>query len=562
MDIEDVLSINKNGEGLINYKISNVNFIITHIISDKYSIKIEYLNKVSKMETQGKIFFNGGNTVKKHLINNICSITGKNISESGLIVDELWNELSDELGDWVFGLSTFKIDSDTQFFRTSDSMTINVDNIAKKLMEDNYFLTFEDNKIVYFYENGVYINGGEDKIEQLVRNNLKNYSTINRINEIIRNIKSKSLIDRDCIETDLKLINMKNGMFEISSGKLLPHSPKYQSTTQINVAYDKDAKCPNVDKFMHEILPDEDVKTMYEAIGYAMIPKTNIRNATCILVGKGANGKSKMLDMIRVFIGTKNISAESLQQLEDDKYSTSNLYGKLLNIFSDLSSKQMYDNNIFKILTGDDKQIRGEIKFKSNFYFDNTARLMFSANKLPPVPDDEMYAFFSRMMIFKFCNKFEGKAEDKNILSKITTDEEISGLFNIVIESLKTVLKNDTFSYSKEVKAVENEYRMNSDDVLMFIKEKVDENASTNIPTNIMYTVYEKWCETNKVSIQSKIRFNKRLKSLDFQRSKYGARGNQVDSWSNCKFKSAEDESQQEIQVNKPLIQVPLVKIE
>lgn len=539
---EDVLFTNEDGTKYCKYKVNDVTFIISFIKLDKYLITFETDDKNPNTKIVGKIFINDGKTMRKNLSASLQENLGLLDIDAKGTVDLLWKEFSGLLGSFVFHASTFNSIIDNEFLRESDSLKLNVDSITFKIMEENHFITFIDSKETYKYKNGVFVQYGDEEIESIVRELLKNHTTNSRINEITSNIKSRTEIDRHSLDMNLNLINVKNGMYEISTGKLLEHSPRYKSIRQLGINYNPDATCPAIEKFMSSIVKPEEIIPLYEAIGYAMIPKTNIKNSTLMLTGSGDNGKSKYLDIVKAFIGDINTSTVSLHDLETDKFALHDLYGKLINVFPDLKSDSIYDNSTFKALTGDDGKIRAQDKMQSAYKFENVARMMFSANKLPPVPDDDMSAFFNRFMVFTFDNVFRGDKADKNIKAKITTDEELSGLFNIVIESLKTVLKNNAFTYNKSISEIENIYRMHSDDIMMFANDKIEEDdLGISVPKSVMYKVYSKWCKDNDVSIKSKNKFTRRLNTLGYIAKSKGSRGEQVLSWLNCKLVSKED---------------------
>jgi putative DNA primase/helicase len=69
------------------------------------------------------------------------------------------------------------------------------------------------------------------------------------------------------------------------------------------------------------------------------------------------------------------------------------------------------------------------------------AKLIFSTNKIPET-EDESDAYFRREIILSFPNRFEdGKGADPNLLNKLTTEEELSGIFNVLAIALRTLLR-------------------------------------------------------------------------------------------------------------------------
>jgi putative DNA primase/helicase len=130
------------------------------------------------------------------------------------------------------------------------------------------------------------------------------------------------------------------------------------------------------------------------------------------------------------------VSGESLQNPETDKYRVANLYGKWLNAFPDLKDTPLQTNEVFNILTGNDAELTGEKKYQHDFRFKPTAKLLFSANKIPFAYSDN-YAYYRRWILIEFPKTFEKDEIDDSILEKLTTTEEKSGFINRMLDGLK-----------------------------------------------------------------------------------------------------------------------------
>src|SRR5208283_6040548 len=96
-----------------------------------------------------------------------------------------------------------------------------------------------------------------------------------------------------------------------------------------------------------------------------------------MLYGVGSNGKSVFLALLESLVGGDNLSSESLQRLEFDKYITAKLYGKLVNICGDIPDIKMNKSEIFKKLTSGLDSIDAKNKYQDPFKFRNTAKLVF-----------------------------------------------------------------------------------------------------------------------------------------------------------------------------------------
>lgn len=392
--------------------------------------------------------------------------------------------------------------------------------LAEDLMKESHHITLEDTREIYVYDNGVYLPGGSSQIMSAAQAKLQEYSRRSHIKEVTFFIENETLVSRDSLNTDKNIINLKNGLYNINNEEFMPHDPAFLSTMQIPVVYNPNAKCPAIDKFFSEIVSEEEEQVLREVFAYSLTSDRSIEEAT-MLLGTGANGKSVALNLLQEFIGLGNCSGESLQQLEDDKYSSAKLCGKLLNVCPDIPNTRIYDNSVFKQLTGNERKLRGEEKYKSAFYFKNTAHLVFSANELPEVPNANE-AYFRRWNIIEFPNQFKGKNADRNLIDKLTTPEELSGLLNSSLKILKDLLERGEFSHSKTAEETERYYLIRSNNVAAFAKECV-KFSMENTERPLMYAAYTEWCSQNDVFPLSFSKFERKLKELGYHKWRKGS---------------------------------------
>lgn len=430
-------------------------------------------------------------------------------------------------------------------------ISVPYDILADYIMKHYKIMTFDDTKEMLLYENGVYkLEGAETTINLAIRNGYvtmcneyaekkgKKISYVhkplsNYVAEVIKYIKLKTAVLRSCIDSLYPhLINLQNGMFDIQQWKLLPHSPAYKSIRQIPVTYDIMAECPHIKKFLNDVVSTEDAKVLLEFTGYAMIPDTRIQKAF-MLYGEGSNGKSIFLNLLTKFIGEKNTSGVSLQKLETDKFAVANLYGKLLNVYPDLKDQSIYHSDIFKTLVGCDR-IHGEKKYCDAFEFRNKARLIFSANKIPAVKNDD-FAYFRRWILIHFPNLFEeGKNDDKDLIAKITTEKELSGFLNLALHALKRLLEAQKYSYTKSIEEVTKVYKENSSNVALFAEKCLIVSTDSAEKTEI-YEAYEEWAKENGIKVEKFIEFGRQFKKLGYtdDRPYDNITGKRIPVWEN-----------------------------
>jgi putative DNA primase/helicase len=390
---------------------------------------------------------------------------------------------------------------------------LSVKSLAEEIMNEYHFLTFDDNKEIYYYKNGIYQPGGENLIIKISQAKLGDYTSKRYREEVKSYIQYATMIRRDLVDNETYTLNLRNGLYDLKQDTFKPHTPDLLSTVQIPVKYDPNADCPSIKKFLSDVVSEKDKQVLFEWTGYSMIPDTRIQRAV-MLVGSGSNGKGVFLQLLINFIGKENTSEESLQNLGKDRFATANLHRKLLNIFPDLPSSNIEDDSAFKMLTGGDL-IRGEKKYETAYKFRNTARLIFSANQLP-WPKDAGYAYFRRWILIDFPHKFEGKDANKSLITSLTTEKEMSGLLNKAIATLKEVLEKEEFSYDKTVAEVEKMYCTKSNNVAAFANECVKMSTEDTLKA-FVYDAYFMWCGKNNEKPVTNAEFGKKFRALGYQ---------------------------------------------
>jgi len=230
-----------------------------------------------------------------------------------------------------------------------------------------------------------------------------------------------------------------------------------------------------------------------------------------MLVGSGANGKSTFIKLLKKFLGEKNCVAISLQQLTEDRFIKADLFGKLANLYADLSSNALKETGVFKILTGEDL-VTADRKFKNPFTFYNYAKLIFSCNYAPRSPDDSD-AYYRRWIVINFPNQFLPQLgnEKTNILDELITDEELSGLLNKAIIALKNLLTRGKFTGQKTIQEIREEYIRISDSVGAFVIDMIEIDSNEFIEKKKLYSIYCEYCIKNKYPAVAENTFHKRL---------------------------------------------------
>ncbi len=413
---------------------------------------------------------------------------------------------------------------------------------------------------LYLFEDGVYILG-ENKIKAEIQTLIGAYATSSTKKEIIDQVKDLSLTGREEFNVEPKFINLNNGVLEIDKLILHPHNPQFLFMNKVPVDYIPDADCPQVKKFLTQILEKQDIPVVQEWFGYALYRSYFIKKAL-INVGERDTGKSTLLRLLARFIGKENVSGVSLQSLGSDKFAAANLYNKHVNIYDDLSFSDIHDNGAFKIATGGGI-ITGEFKFGDQFQFENYSKLTFSCNKIPNVTDTDDEAYFNRWIVIQF-NKIVPNP-DKFLIQKIATPEELSGLLNFALEGLQRLLANQEFSYQKDPDEIKTEMLRSGSILANFVYDCLEEEAGAWISKDKMYEALVSYTTQRGLPAFTKENLGKKLhkyaayimdgKQLD--KDPITGQQKQITGWRNVKIKSSnhnEDEPIRDSRDNSQLL--------
>lgn len=387
--------------------------------------------------------------------------------------------------------------------------------------------------VLYVYDDvvGIYRPRGDSFVKEKSEELLGAEATNTRVNELLSKIKRRNTVDSwemdGCDPSPFRLV-VENGVLDLRAGELDEYDSDEYHRSRIDVRYNPDAECPAIDEFLHDVLPDdEDVETMYRVIAHSLL-KEYVDSKAVLLVGDGRNGKSILLSLIEQFLSDRNISGRSLQDITGDRWAPADLHGSLANVNGDMSEQEVRDVSTFKQMTGNDT-VTGDIKYENPVRFENHATMVFAANGVPEMPDEDM-ALWARWVYLNFPYTFgpngDKEAEPKRkILNRITAEKELEGLLARCVEEIREWWNEgrDFFPNVGKPSEVRRRMKRASDPVAVFAEEclafpEPDEVSGYDEMAETTYTVrevYELYAESEDIPQIDKSRFGDNLLDYD-----------------------------------------------
>ena len=377
---------------------------------------------------------------------------------------------------------------------------------ARKLAETYSYAT--GGQQLYAFEKGCY-RPGERRVQQHVVELLGGGWSKRKAEEIVSflRIMSPELWPRPPLET----INVANGILHRETLELTPHDPAYLSPIQIAASYVRDADCPKIEAFLQSSIPDL-IGLYFEIVGYLLIPDNRLQRAV-MFEGPGGTGKTTASNVIRALLGPENVSSVALHQLEEDRFATADLFGKLANIFADLDARALRSSSIFKSATGGDV-LRAERKHREAFTFTPYARMLFSANEAPPTSDNSD-AFFDRWLLVPIPPApSRHRPPGPRSTSEAHDPTELSGLLNHALVALARLERQHGFSKVASSEKAAERFRIDADSAAGFSEEHCTLDPEGRVAKPVLFAAYRAWCEEDNRRPLGAQRFNRRLDEL------------------------------------------------
>ena len=141
----------------------------------------------------------------------------------------------------------------------------------------------------------------------------------------------------------------------------------------------------------------------------------------------------------------------------------------MANICPDLPSDHLSSTSVFKALVGGDRLL-GEYKYGESFEFLPFCRLLFSANHFPQSKDSS-YAFFRRWEVVPFDRTItrEQRRAKPDLLARLKTSGELSGLLNRCLETLPALHRRGGFVQTETTTAARVEFQEYTDPLAVWI---------------------------------------------------------------------------------------------
>jgi putative DNA primase/helicase len=325
----------------------------------------------------------------------------------------------------------------------------------------------------------------------------------------------------ESFDTDKELVNVNNGIINLRTKELIPHSPDYLMRRIIPFAYYPDADCPKWKAFLELILnkDTETIRWIQKALGLSISGRTD--RILPFLFGAGCNGKSVYSETIlKIFGGygqKTNIDAMSEGDFREggDKANSvvARLKGVRLAIANETRLNVKLNTSLIKDLTGNDT-ISNRDMWEKNKTFEPTHTMWIYGNH-KPIIEDTTDSIWDRMCEIEFKVKIpdEMKKNSDDVISEFIA--EAPGIIKWIVDGYSLYLA-ETLKKTKAIEKSTNEFRAEEDIFRQFIEEECETGEGLEIPKDNLISQFNAYCNKygDRKSTLTKSKITRRLKEM------------------------------------------------
>lgn len=400
-----------------------------------------------------------------------------------------------------------------------------VDKYRLSYMEDG--LRSNNPVFAYSYKKGVYVQMTDELFGSIVIDMIppSMYSTTVKNNTLSA---VRSLIKRTVVmNNNENIINFKNGVLMLDTMELVPHSPDFMTTVQLDCNWNPKAEPVNgsFDAFMEDFCNKNVQPEMYEntremLMEFFGLAISNVRGYRIkkglFVMGAGNTGKTQLKSLCEKIIGLEYVINLDLQALES-RWGTGNCFNKRIVGSNDQSFAGVKELTKFKQITGGDA-LFAEHKGKDGFTFVFNGVVWICGNGMPHFNGDKGSHLYERLMIYEPLQVIPAERRDKYLMDKMLGEKEY--VVRLAVEALKRLIDNEFVIRETEPMLEKRiEHQKDNDTFISFVDECCCQPDKDNPPitTRSFYELYKSWCMDNNYGIIAlrKKDFRYRLEEID-----------------------------------------------
>jgi putative DNA primase/helicase len=307
------------------------------------------------------------------------------------------------------------------------------------------------------------------------------------------------------------IISCANGLLNLPTMELLPHTPAFFTHNALDYAFEPGALEPREWlKFLGQLWSEdpESISALQEIFGYCIGADTDQEKAF-LIVGPKRSGKGTIARVLTGLVGADNRVAPTLAELGTN-FGLAPLIGKRVAIISDARLGGRADQAAIAerllSITGEDA-LTIDRKYKDGWTGRLGVRVLILSNELPRL-NDASGALASRFIVLVLTKSFYGH-EDRGLTNKLL--EELPGILNWAIKGWQRLRERGHFLQPETARDAINTLEDLGSPIGAFLRDTCEVGDGRTVSVDAIYDAWEGWCEGQGQKPGTKAIFGKEL---------------------------------------------------
>lgn len=283
-----------------------------------------------------------------------------------------------------------------------------------------------------------------------------------------------------------------NGVYDLDSDTLVRHTPARFNLRSLPYRYDKDARCPEWDKFIGDVLGHDQEAQLFlaEWFGYVISGRTDLQKIAS-LVGPPRCGKGTIGRVLEAVLGSESVASPSIERLASN-FGEQPLIGKALAILADVRWNGRGAGEAVPVLLGISGEDPRDVDRKNReaWHGKLDVRFLLMSNDTPTF-SDVSGALANRMIHVQFTETFLGR-EDPGLTDRLKT--ELPGILNWSLAGLRRLTARGSFTTPASSRDLHAEVLRIASPETAFVDDACTIDPAAATPLDDLYREYGKWC--------------------------------------------------------------------
>ncbi|MEU6112463.1 phage/plasmid primase, P4 family [Streptomyces albidoflavus] len=328
-------------------------------------------------------------------------------------------------------------------------------------------------------------------------------------------------LDPDILDGDPYTLCTPGGIVDLRTGSIHhpdPHRDLHSRATNVAPG---GMPTPRWDRFLSDTFGADDrgkelVDFLHLLLGYSITGDVGAQ-VLPFLWGKGANGKSVLLDVMIQILGDYADAAPPGFLMDKGAFSEhstelTELHGRRIFVCSELKPNDKFDEARVKLLTGGDK-IKARRMRQDYFTFTPTHKLWLLGNHRPEVGTGG-HAFWRRIRLIPFEYVVPAHRKIDNLAAELVADEGPGILTWLIAGATRYLTTRDPLTGPTSVRVATDAYKTTEDHIGRFLTEccALSPGSDLRAEQRMLYTAYGSWCQSESIRADTPRAFASRVR--------------------------------------------------